>query len=87
MDITKENLKTISLRGSNLAEHTNYEKIIHRCLRSAINGFDCVAFPYDEHNEKEVRQMENIKQKLIQKGFWARFDGDENDMKLFVTWS
>lgn len=86
MNLTKETLETIYLRGENLEKTNEVETILHRCLRSAINGFDFDSFRYDEKNQAEVEKFHLIKEKLEALGYDVYVDGDEGNMYLYVSW-
>lgn len=87
MNITKEMLETIYLRGENLDKISKMDDILNSCLGAAINGFDFESFEYDEDNQREMFLMSDIRDELKQLGFRAHFDGDEGNMHMTVSWS
>ncbi|GAB6463719.1 hypothetical protein bcgnr5390_12770 [Bacillus luti] len=86
MNLTRELLKTICLRGENLEKETRLDNILNSCLRSSINGFDFTSFRYNEKDEEEVKEMNFISEKLKKLGFEVYFDGDEGHMHMYVSW-
>jgi hypothetical protein len=86
MNITKEMLEAVCLRGENLEKKSRVDTILNTCLRSAINGFDFTSFNYDENNEEETKSMNEIAEELKALNFSVHFDGDESNMHMFVSW-